>query len=243
MTIDLGERGIRLVLLDIEGTTTPISFVHDELFPFARERLGAHLASAWHDADTQAAVRHLQAEHAAEDDGAPAMPSDASAAQVATYARWLMDRDRKSTGLKLLQGHIWQAGFAAGVLHGQVYADVPPAMARWRAAGRRVAIYSSGSEQAQRLLFSATDYGDLTPHLSGFFDTRVGPKVASASYRAIVETLGLEAGHVLFVSDVVAELAAARDAGVAGVLSLRPGNPTQDGADEFDTIRTFDELV
>ena len=195
--IALAARGIRVVLLDIEGTTTPISFVHDVLFPYARARIGPE----WHAA---------------------------------------MDRDEKSSELKRLQGLIWEQGYRAGELHGEVFADVAPAIRRWRAAGLRVAIYSSGSELAQRLLFGSTPDGDLTPLIDGFFDTSVGPKKVPASYAEIARRLGCAPREILFVSDVTAELAAAREAGCQVVLSVRPGNAAAD--EPFEAVTSFDHL-
>jgi enolase-phosphatase E1 len=246
VTIRLGERGIRAVLLDIEGTTTPISFVHDELFPYARQRLDGHLRATWDTGETREATRLLADEHAGEDpsrEAPPAWPAESLGPEaVGDYARWLMDRDRKSQGLKLLQGHIWEAGYQSGALQGQVYPDVEPALRRWREDGVAIAIYSSGSEQAQRRLFETTPAGDLTPLLSAFFDTRVGAKNDAGSYARIVRTLGVEPQHAMFVSDVVVELTAARHAGLATLLSLRPGNPPQ-APGSFTTVRTFDEIV
>ena len=152
-----------------------------------------------------------------------------------------MDRDRKAPGLKSLQGQIWARGFRAGTLAGEVFADVPPALRRWRDGGARIAIYSSGSEQAQRLVFGATPYGDLTNLLCRFFDTAVGPKTSADSYRRIAEELGCATNDLLFVSDVVAELDAARGAGCEVLLCVRPGNPVQ-ADNSYPVIRTFDEI-
>jgi enolase-phosphatase E1 len=248
VTIRLAERGVRAVLLDIEGTTTPIVFVHGVLFSYARAHVRPHLAAAWEDADTQAAVRSLTDEHAGDVSAGANPPEWRSAATgvdpeaIAAYAEWLMDRDRKSPGLKLLQGRIWEGGYQAGQLRGEVFADVPGAIRRWRATGLDVAIYSSGSELAQRGLFASTEYGDLTPLLSGFFDTRMGAKAEAGSYARIAIALRRLAFEVLFVSDVVSELEAARTADLQTVLCLRPGNAPQPRTEQFDTIRTFDEI-
>jgi enolase-phosphatase E1 len=161
---------------------------------------------------------------------------------VEAYARWLMDRDRKSPGLKHLQGEIWERGYLAGQLRGQVFDDTPEAIKRWRAAGLIVAIYSSGSVLAQRRLFESTVAGDLTSLIGGFFDTGVGPKVAPSSYVRIAEALGLGPAQILFVSDVTAELLAARAAGLQVRLSIRPGNPPQPDSDQFEAIHSLDEL-
>ena len=240
--------GIRGVVLDIEGTTTPIDFVHGVLFTYARTHLREYLAASWDDEDTQAAVRSLADEHASDvANGAkpPALTTGSAGLDreaIAAYVEWLMDRDRKSPGLKLLQGRIWESGYRAGKLRGEVFADVPGAIRRWRDAGLEVAIYSSGSELAQRGLFASTEYGDLTPLLSGFFDTRAGAKGDAASYARIVIALRRVAFEVLFVSDVVAELDAARAANLQTALGLRPGNAPQPRASEFDAIRSFDEI-
>jgi enolase-phosphatase E1 len=247
VTIRLAERGVRAVLLDIEGTTTPIAFVHGVLFPYARAHLRDYLRRAWSAESTREAIDKLAAEHladvAAGEDLAPfAADAGATPDSVAPYVEWLMDRDRKSPGLKLLQGEIWEAGYQAGELRGQVYDDVPRAIRRWRDAGLDVAIYSSGSVQAQRRLFASAEHGDLTPMLSGFFDTGVGGKLEPASYARIAIALRRVAFEVLFVSDVAGELAAARAADLQAVLSIRPGNPPQPRADQFDAIASFDEI-
>jgi enolase-phosphatase E1 len=151
-----------------------------------------------------------------------------------------MDRDRKLTALKSLQGKIWAEGYAAGRLRGQVYDDVPRALARWTAASRRVAIFSSGSVLAQRLLFGHSDHGDLTAYLSAYFDTTTGPKADQESYRRIAAALGEPERAGLFVSDVVAELDAARAAGLATALAVRvPPGPATAG---HRTLTSFDAI-
>ena len=152
-----------------------------------------------------------------------------------------MDRDRKSPGLKLLQGRIWERGYRTGELAGKVFPDVAPALRRWRDAGVTVAIYSSGSELAQRLLFGSTGEGDLTKLLSRFFDTAVGPKVSPDSYRRIAGDLGERPDEVLFVSDVTAELDAADAAGCQARLCVRPGNHQQP-PHHHAVVHSFDEL-
>ena len=245
MTIRLAERGVRAVLLDIEGTTTPIAFVHGVLFPYARAHLREHLDAVWDADSTRATIEKLAAEHVADIAaglGPPSWTDAADRAAVAGYLEWLMDRDRKSPALKQLQGEIWEAAYRAGVMRGQVFEDVPRAITRWRKAGLDVAIYSSGSEQAQRDLFASTEYGDLTPLLSGYFDTAVGAKVDSSSYARIANRLRRVAFEVLFVSDVATELTAAREADLQVVLSLRPGNPPQPRPELFDSVTSFDEI-
>jgi enolase-phosphatase E1 len=249
VTVDQTGRDVRVVLLDIEGTTTPMAFVHDVLFPFARTHL-----PAWCRVQAgSAAYRHVFEVLAAEHDadrraGEPAPPwrtgtpveADRS---LQDYVLWLMSRDRKTTGLKLLQGLIWEEGYRSGALRGEVYPDVPVALRRWGQAGVSSAIYSSGSELAQRRLFGSTIYGDLTPLIAGFFDTTVGPKLSSSSYAEVASRLGVPTPRVLFVSDVTAELDAARLAGCSTVLSVRPRNRPQPNQDCYPSIRTFDEIL
>jgi enolase-phosphatase E1 len=222
------------VLLDIEGTTTPIAFVHEVLFPYARAHMSKYLKQHWSSQDVRRVRRRLAEEQGRLDD-------TEGREAVEAYALWLMDRDRKSPGLKLLQGLIWEDGYQAGVLRGQVFEDVPGAMRTWKASGIDIAIYSSGSELAQRRLFQSSESGDLSPLVTAFFDTGVGAKVEPESYTQIVAALQRQPPEILFVSDVVAELAAAKTAGLAAVLSHRPGNPAQP-AHEFETITSLAEI-
>ena len=239
---------MRAIVLDIEGTTTPIAFVHEVLFPYARARLSGFLAAEWMSPEVAEAVRRLTAERTADKAAGEHLPpwsivsTAACIASVAAYCGWLMDRDRKSPGLKLVQGLIWERGYQAGELRGVVYPDVAPALGRWRDAGLDIAIYSSGSELAQRRLFQSTADGDLSPLVTAFFDTAVGAKTERESYRHIAAALGHLPGEVLFVSDLTCELAAAREAGFDVRLSLRPGNAPQADADAYLPISSFAEI-
>ncbi len=196
------------VITDIEGTTTPIAFVHDVLFPYARRALPAYVAAHPDDPDVQEAARL-------------APDSDALAALLG----W-MDADAKVAPLKSLQGRLWHGGYRAGEIEGVLYPDVAPALRRWHAAGLRLCVYSSGSVQAQRLLFGHTGEGDLCPLFSGFFDTRTGPKREAASYSAIARALAIPAARCLFLSDVEAELDAAAAAGLQTCQLVRPEDGT-----------------
>jgi len=153
-----------------------------------------------------------------------------------------MARDRKSTGLKQLQGLIWEEGYRAGALRGHVFPDVPPALAAWPAAGVRLRVFSSGSVRAQKLLFSHTDYGDLTRHFEAFHDTTTGPKLEPASYAAIAAAYALPPAEILFLSDHPGELTAAAAAGMQTGLLIRPGNATVDPG-PHPTYRSFEELA
>jgi 2,3-diketo-5-methylthio-1-phosphopentane phosphatase len=233
VTVRLGERGVQTIVLDIEGTTTPIAFVHDVLFPFARTHLREHLRNPLNTDSLREPIGRLREEWSADlargeqPPGPPDLVSEGGAVAVSAYVEWLMDRDRKSPGLKMLQGHIWEQGYRAGVLKGEVFSDVPRVLPRWREGRLDIAIYSSGSELAQRLIFGNTPYGDLTPFISRFFDTAVGPKIAAESYRRIAADLVRTPDRILFVSDVTAELDAARSAGCQVLLCVRPGNRPQ----------------
>jgi enolase-phosphatase E1 len=233
----------KAIVLDIEGTTTPIAFVYDVLFPFVRRRLRAYLRDPHSRDALREPLRRLREEWQADADhptGSDPRPREDSES-VATYIEWLMDQDRKSPGLKLLQGQIWEQGYRSGELTGEVFPDVPPALRRWRDAGLAVAIYSSGSELAQRLLFGSTAAGDLTPLLAGFFDTAVGAKQAEGSYRRIARQLGTLPEQMLYVSDVTAELDAAHSAGCQVLLCVRPGNRPQP-SHAYRVIKRFDEI-
>ena len=225
-----GEHPVRAIVLDIEGTTTPIAFVYDVLFPYARTHLREFLATEAGSPALQDALRQLRRDRAEEVSGGEEPPdwNESEPEGVAAFVEWLMDRDRKAPGLKRLQGQIWERGFRDGTLRGDVFPDVPPALERWRDAGLRVAIYSSGSEQAQRRIFGTTVAGDLTGLLCRFFDTSVGAKVSEDSYRRIAQELGCSTSGVLFVSDVTAELDAARGAGcqVSAVRQARQPDAT-----------------
>jgi enolase-phosphatase E1 len=234
----LAAEHIAIVLLDIEGTTTPIAFVHNVLFPYARARVGSFLESHGSDDDVRKIVEDLRTEQRS----AIANSDERREATVVDYVHALMDRDRKSGPLKALQGRIWEQGYRDGELKGDVYPDVPTAFARWTADGLRIGIFSSGSVLAQQLLFANSTAGDLSRFLSCHFDTGVGAKGEAGSYRRIVETLGVAAARILFVSDVVKELDAAREAGLRTLLCVRPpaSVPTSNA---YDRVKSFDTIT
>ena len=196
------------ILTDIEGTTSSISFVRDVLFPYARAKLPEFVSEHAHEPE----VRHWLDVVATENGG---ICQDEMI--VETLQGWI-DQDRKHTALKALQGMVWQAGYREGDFTAPLYPDVAPALRAWHAAGHPLAVYSSGSVPAQRLLFSHTDAGDLVPLFAGFFDTEVGHKRDPDSYRLIADRLDRAPGDILFLSDVVEELDAAREAGMRTAL-------------------------
>jgi enolase-phosphatase E1 len=230
MTVNLNELSASLILLDIEGTTTPIDFVYKTLFPFARARVKEYLSRNWDEPETRANIAQLRAERsvdASQGLNPPMIEDDSSAERVESavaYIHWLMDRDRKSTPLKAIQGKIWQEGYQAGNLFSEVFEDVPPAFMRWRRQNKLICIYSSGSALAQMLLFANTAAGDLTDCIYRYFDTTVGHKIEAESYQRIARELRLAPADMIFISDVIAELNAARAAGMRTILAIRPGN-------------------
>lgn len=240
---------ITTFLLDIEGTTTPIDFVYEILFPYARAHAEAYLAMHRSSPDVQADIAALIAENG-EDTRKGLNPPSLNVSvdrvpliELVTYVHWLMDRDRKSTPLKSLQGKIWEEGYKHGELRGQVFEDVPRAFARWREQGKEIYIYSSGSVLAQKLLFSNTaEAGDLTPFIRDYFDTSIGLKKDAESYRRIGNELGRSTSEILFVSDVAVELDAATTAGLDVILCVRPGNVSPITPPSHNIIQSFDEL-
>jgi enolase-phosphatase E1 len=230
----------RLYLLDVEGTVAPISLVYEQLFPYARAHFAEFLQESGRDDAVSADLVLLASENRIDSD-APRFSDPADSEQAIAYLNWLMDRDRKSTALKSLQGRIWKLGFETGQLKGILLDDVPAALARWEAEAR-VAIYSSGSVEAQRLLFRYSIFGDLTPKIAAYFDTRTGAKTASLSYTAIAAAMNLQPNEVLFFSDVVRELDPAREAGFDTRLVVRPGNAPIDDAHGHIVIDSFDAM-
>jgi enolase-phosphatase E1 len=233
---------IKAILLDIEGTTTPINFVHQTLFPFARRRMAEFIEENFLMLASE--IESLKIEHKedySEEFYLKEFDEKASTS-IADYLNFLIDEDRKSTALKSIQGKIWQAGYEIGELKSTVFADVPRAFERWHKQGKTIAIYSSGSILAQKLIFRHSNCGDLTEFIAGYFDTNVGGKKEAASYRKIAAALNLPAAEIAFVSDVAAELDAAKASGLQTILAIREGNALPNGQTEHLIVKTFDEI-
>jgi len=213
----------RLVLTDIEGTTTAIAFVHRTLFPFAAAALDEFLSLHSGVPEVAAILREV--------------PPPAGE----TLRRWMAE-DVKATPLKALQGIIWRQGYADGRLRGHLWPDVAPALRAWHKAGLGLAVYSSGSEEAQRLLFGFSEAGDLAPLFRGFFDTRIGGKREAGSYARIADTLALQPAEMLFLSDVAEELDAAAQAGLQSCQLVRPEDGTV-ACRRHPTARDFHEVA
>ncbi|XP_045801332.1 probable bifunctional methylthioribulose-1-phosphate dehydratase/enolase-phosphatase E1 [Trifolium pratense] len=242
----------RCIVLDIEGTTTPISFVSEVLFPYARDNVGRHLSATYDTAETKADIKLLRSQVESDLEqgivgAVPIPPDDAGKeeviAAIVANVDAMIKADRKITALKELQGHIWQTGYANNELEGIVFDDVPEALEKWNALGIKVYIYSSGSRLAQRLIFGKTNYGDLRKFLSGFFDTTVGNKKETRSYVEISQSLGVDKpSDILFVTDVYQEATAAKAAGLEVIISIRPGNGPLPGQHGFKTVKSFSEI-
>ncbi|NCH74007.1 acireductone synthase [Cronobacter sakazakii] len=221
---------IRAIVTDIEGTTTDIRFVHNVLFPYARERLERFIRSGEQREPVNLLLNELRGEiHA------PA----ASVDQLIETLFKFMDEDRKSPALKSIQGYIWREGYVNGDFTGHLYPDVVPALRRWSDQDIDIYIYSSGSVPAQKLLFSHSDEGDVTELLSGFFDTHVGAKRQVSSYRNISMKTGVPVHQMLFLSDIREELDAAREAGWKTVQLIR-GKP--DTQSTHRQVSSFDDI-
>ncbi len=235
-------QGVTHVLLDIEGTTCPVSFVSSTLFPYAAEQLEAFLDSHRNDLAVRSLLDEVEAAWRQDaDPEAQALRQQGGVGTLA-YLQWLIRRDRKLTPLKDLQGLVWEQGYRSGALTGPLFADVPGALRRWHGAGLVLAVYSSGSVAAQRLIYGHSNAGDLRPLFSHWFDTRIGPKQAPESYATIAAQLGVDPEQMLFVSDALTECQAAAAAGMQVVFSDREGNPGRDPG-PFERIVSFNDLV
>jgi len=210
---------ISMIVTDIEGTTSSISFVHDVLFPYA----SAHLESfILHNQDTP--YVRTQLDEAANIAGLALSDTDAIIKQL---LQWMTD-DKKITPLKTTQGMIWQQGYKNGDFKGHIYEDAFKALTHWKKAGIKLHVYSSGSVNAQKLLFGNTEFGDLNDLFSGYFDTLIGGKKEVVSYLKIIDSLSIPAHEILFLSDIVEELNAAKEAGMQTYWLVREGDlPTQ----------------
>jgi enolase-phosphatase E1 len=221
---------IKAIVTDIEGTTSSILFVKDVLFPYARANLADYVRS--HSDDTL--VKPLL------DDVCKEVGSELPVERViAQLIQWL-DEDKKVTPLKSLQGLIWEAGYRQGDFKGHLYADAAANLKAWKAKGLDLYIYSSGSVYAQKLLFAHTEYGDLTPLFSGYFDTHTGGKKEKESYGNIAEQLAIPSNQLLFLSDIKEELDAAKAAGFETVWLTRDSIP--DPQAEHRQVSSFDQI-
>lgn len=221
---------IRVILTDIEGTTSSLSFVHDVLFPYAAEHIGQFVMDRQVDPEVREQLEQVAARSGVSANDLPGL--------IEVLETWIRE-DRKETPLKALQGMLWEQGYQQGAFRGHVYPDAAEALRRWHDRGLRLYVYSSGSVKAQKLIFGHSDQGDLTPFFSDYFDTRVGGKRDPESYRAILDQIGMEPHTVLFLSDVEAELEAAESAGLRTAWLVRDGDLPQSNR---PVMRDFNEV-
>ena len=222
---------IRAIVTDIEGTTSSLSFVKEVLFPYAREHLSEFVRVHGDEPKVAALLEEVRTVDGKE------LEWEALIGQLCAW----IDEDRKIAPLKALQGSIWEDGYRRGDFSGHVYADAVSCLRDWQARGIALYVFSSGSVHAQRLLFAHTPYGDLTPLFSGYFDITIGSKREPAAYSAIAQAIGLPPQEILFLSDMVEELDAARAAGMQTVWLVREGelNPAAAHAQ----VRNFEGIA
>jgi len=222
---------IKAIVTDIEGTTSSLSFVKDVLFPYAR----ANLADFIRRHKNESPVKKLL------DDTCNEIGTELDTGQlIAQLIQWI-DEDKKVTPLKSLQGLIWEAGYQKADFKGHVYPDAATYLKTWKAKGLDLYVYSSGSVYAQKLLFANTEYGDLTPLFSGYFDTHIGGKKEQGSYHKIAKQIGIPATQILFLSDIKEELDAAKAAGFQTLWLIRDSTP--DPQAEHHQVRSFDFIT
>lgn len=230
------------ILLDIEGTTSSISYVYDEMFPYVRHHLETFLEQNWNSDLLTESIQLIAADAELENWPDPTRDAEVQRQQVADEVIRQMDNDLKATGLKNLQGKIWKSGFESGALKAHLFPDVKLALDHWKKQGKEIRIYSSGSTTAQLLFFGHTIEGDLLNRFSGHYDTKIGAKKEAASYEKIALDSNHSPDRILFISDIVAELDAAQAAGFKTALSCRPGNPVDESTHEHPSISSFAEI-
>lgn len=237
-----------VILLDIEGTITSISFVKDTLFPYVTEVLEDYVEKYWNDEKFQQDLELLRAQAVIDSNIEGCVPistGDNAKKSVINNVLWQMTNDKKTTALKQLQGHIWKDGYESGLLRGHLYEDVLPVLNKLSDLGKKIYTYSSGSTKAQEYLFQYSIYGDVSGIFLKYFDTKMGPKGSETSYANIANEINVNCSDILFLTDVIAEAEAAIKAGCNSILLVRPGNAPLDPekSSKFRIIKTLDELL
>ena len=233
---DVATKNVKYVLFDIEGTTTPISFVKNVLFPYSIKKMEKFLEETWEKSETQADMLLLKSTYGPTDRG--------SVKKISDYLINCVEKDLKIEALKNIQGRIWDLGYASGELKSIIYDDVLQFFIRAHSENVKIAIYSSGSRNAQKLLFKYSNLGDLRNYISCYFDTSVGQKQEKKSYEEIIKSLGVDNGNeILFVTDILGESQAAKQAGMLTVLAVRAENAPLPAGHGFQTVTTFDDLL
>ena len=237
----------KCVLLDIEGTVSDVRFVFDVMFPYAKRELPTFLQRNWTTRSVQAAIQIVATDAQISDLdnwlGANWQTCPASAwGKLTEHLDELMANDSKSTGLKQLQGMVWQSGFESGAIVAELFDDVLPALQAWREAGIDIRIYSSGSVLAQMMFFKYTVLGDLSNFFSAHYDTKIGMKKEPSSYTKIAAEVGIEPSEIIFITDIYGEIVAAGQAGMQVVASVRPNNVPLPAEFTGLTITSFSQL-
>lgn len=251
ITFDKKVLSAKSIICDIEGTTSSISFVKDVLYPYVKKNVEEYLKAHWSEDATKTVVAALR-EQADEDKKAevegvvpiPAEESEDVIPEVIKNVEWQMTLDRKVGALKTLQGLVWAQGYKDGTIKGHVYEDVAKALEQWTEGGRKVYVYSSGSVDAQKLLFEHSEQGDLVKYFAGYYDTKIGAKQEKDSYAAILKNIEVTAEDALFLTDIIAEAKAAKEAGLNVVVLDRPGNAelSEDDRKEFTVVSSFADI-
>jgi len=245
---------VKAVLLDIEGTTTPLSFVHDKLIGYVKDNLKEYLTSRWENEEVQSDVDALREQAAADKEAAAEGVVEVAAKEeeqekavqsVVDNVLWQIESDRKSASLKQLQGHMWRDAYKTGKVQGEVFDDVIDALKAFKASDRKVYLYSAAAVDTQKLHFGYSEKGDLSEFIAGNFDTSVGPKTEKDSYSAIVGEIGVSAEEILFVTDLPKEAAPAAEAGIKVAVIVRDGNTalTEEENAQYNVIKSFSELT
>lgn len=237
---------MKAILLDIEGTTSDILFVKNVLFPYARDNCHSFLNQHFNEVEIQKIIDDLVTLSVI--DGRLIVRSDDKEEfidSIVLNVQWQISEDRKTRELKNLQGKIWKVAFESGEIRGHVYEDVPRKFKEWTDKNLKLYIYSSGSVEAQKLLFGHSEYGNLLEFLSGHFDTNVGHKQEVKSYQNIAEAINIPAEQILFLSDIPNEVIAAKSAGMKTTIVLRPNNTeiSDEIKSQFKTAKNFDEIL
>jgi len=246
------ETNAQVILLDIEGTTTSISFVKEVLFTYVTKSVLSYLESNYDEDETKQDIDALRAQVAQDKESGIAGVIEIKAADskkedvistTVANVKWQMSADRKTTALKQLQGHIWKSAYEQGKVRGHVYDDVEDCFKKWKAAGKTLCIYSSGSVAAQQLLFSYSEAGDLTQYLTDYFDTKVGGKREASSYVKIAELIKVNPNAILFLTDIKEEADAARTAGMATCILVRDGLIDENDTKDHPKVQNFNQIT
>ncbi len=229
-------------LFDIEGTVAPISFVHDVLFPYAKEKLESFVKSNSISTEAWDSILSENQKDVSSHSYPDSLTKQDDKDGIIKYLSFLISVDRKNSGLKEIQGYIWQKGYESGEIKSNLFADTIDFFQELKRRNKWIVIYSSGSILAQKLIFQFSNFGDLTPMISGYFDTTIGHKRESTSYKNIISNLQVSSHNIVFFTDIVPEAIASKSEGIDSYILLRPGNAPQDTKD-FSTISDFQSFL